>query len=117
MPKKYLSPAEINSIEKIKEALIKACIKSRPSYFKPYLESEKVITGFPNKESFYKFLKNMLAFSRKSSIGELSLKISPPKTDDDCEIYGFYDFCHVYARLSIMVKESDESIFVDILPF
>jgi len=33
----------LNSIENIKEALIKACIRSRPSYFKPYLTSEKVI--------------------------------------------------------------------------
>lgn len=49
----------MDSIENIKEALVKAYIKSRPSYFKPYLASEKV-TCEPDKEGFYKFFKYML---------------------------------------------------------
>ena len=45
---------KMDSIATIKEALLKACIKSRPSYFKPYLASEKVNCE-PDKEGFYKF--------------------------------------------------------------
>ena len=58
----------------IKESLIKACIKSRPSYFKSYLASEKV-TCKSDKEGFYKFFKYMLAVSKRQSVGELHFKI------------------------------------------
>jgi len=71
----------MDSIENIKKALIKACILSRSSYFKPYLVLEKVICE-PDKESFYKFFKYMLAVSKKTSNGELFLKISFPNTEN-----------------------------------
>lgn len=68
MPKKIITSEQLNSIENIKEALIKACIKSRPSYFKPYLFSEKVITSVPDKEAFYKFFRRMLSLAKKHQI-------------------------------------------------
>jgi hypothetical protein len=106
-----------DSIENIKEALIKACVRSRPSYFKPFLFSEKV-TCEPDKEGFYKFFKYMLAVSKKTSIGELSLVIMVPNPDDlNIEHYEFYDTRHLYPRLTIIVKESAESIYLDVLPF
>jgi len=57
----------------IREALIKACIKSRPSYFKSFLSSDKVTTEWPDKESFYEFFKYILSASKKISVGELRL--------------------------------------------
>ena len=65
----------MDSIENIKEALVKACVNTRPSYFKPFLASDKVTTEFEDKESFYKSFKYMLSASRKMSEGELHLKI------------------------------------------
>ena len=108
----------MNSIESIKEALIKACIKSRPSYFKPFLSSDKVTTEWPDKETFYKFFKYMLSASRKMSEGELHLKIKLPDPENkNVQQYKFYDSVHLHSRLTIIVEESNESIHLDILPF
>ena len=116
--KSLIDDNEIKSIESIKEALIKACIKSRPSYFKPFLPSEKVTTEGPDKESFYKFFKYMLSASRKMSEGELHLRIKCPKPENkNIQHYEFYDKAHVYSRLTIIVEESNETIHLDISPF
>jgi hypothetical protein len=109
---------KIHSVENIKEALIKACIKSRPSYFKPSLSSDKVTTEWTDKESFYKFFKFMLSTSRKMSEGKLHLKIKypDPKTKN-VQHFKFYDSVHLHSQLSIIVEELDESVHLDILPF
>lgn len=107
-----------NSNSTIKEALIKACIKSRPSYFKPFLSSEKITTEWPNKESFYKFFKYILSSSRKVSEGELNLKIKFPNIENkNVQHYEFYDAVNLHSRLTIIVEESNDSIHLDILPF
>ncbi len=108
----------MNSIENIKEALIKASVKSRPSYFKPFLSSDKVTTDFPDKETFYKFFKYILSTSRKMSEGELLLKIKLPDPENkNVQQYKFYDSVHIHSRLTIIVVESNDSINLDILPF
>lgn len=108
----------MDSIENIKEALVKACIKSRPSYFKPFLSSEKVTTEWPDKESFYKFFRYILSSSRKMSQGELHLKIKQPDLEDKgVQHYEFYDSVHLHSRLTIIVEESNDSIHLDIFPF
>ena len=108
----------MDSIENIKEALVKACIKSRPSYFKPLLPSDKVTTDWPDKESFYKFFKFMLSNSRKMSEGELHLKIKLPDPENkNVQHYEFYDSVHLHSRLTIIVEESNDSIHLDIFPF
>lgn len=109
---------KIDSIENIKEALINACIKYRPSYFKPYLSLDKLTTEWPDKESFYKFFKYILSASRKISEGELHLKIKLPNPENrNVQQYKFYDSVHLHSRLTIIVEESNESIHLDILPF
>lgn len=108
----------LDSIAYIKEALTKACINSRPSYFKPFLSSDKVRTEWPDKESFYKFFKIMLTRSRQISEGELHLRIMLPDTEDkNKQHYKFYDSVHLHSRLTIIVEESNDSILLDILPF
>ena len=105
------------SIESIIEALIKACINSRPSYFKPYLISDKV-TCKPNKQGFYEFFKYMLSVSKKTSEGELYLKIKIPNAENiNVKQYKFYDTKHLHSRLTLVVDESKDSINIDILPF
>lgn len=108
---------KIASIEIIKEALIKACISSSPSYFKPYLISDK-ITCKPNKQGFYEFFKYMLSVSRKTSEGELHLKIKIPNPKNkNVQQYKFYDMKHLHSRLTLVIEESKDSINIDILPF
>lgn len=107
----------MDSIENIKEALIKACINSHPSYFKPYLIFEKVMCE-ANKEEFYKFFKYMLSVSRKMSDGKLNLKIKfPDPKNKNIQHYEFYDSVHLHSRLTIIIEESNDSIHLDILPF
>lgn len=107
----------MDSIENIKKALIKACILSRSSYFKPYLVSEKVICE-PDKESFYKLFTYMLAVSKKTSNGELFLKKSFPNIENkNVQYYKFYDTLHLHSRLTIIVEESSDSLLLDVLPF
>lgn len=109
---------KIDNFGNIKEALIKACIKSRPSYFKPFLSSDKVTIEGPDKESFYKFFKYILSASRKMSVGELHLIIKlPDKDNKNVQHYEFYDSVHLHSRLTLIVEESDDSIHIDIFPF
>lgn len=109
---------DIETIQVIKEALIKACIKSRPSYFKPFLPSDKVTTEWPDKESFFKFFKYMLSASKKISEGELYLKIELPDSENkNVQHYEFYDKVHLYPRLTIIVEESNKTIHLNISPF
>lgn len=109
---------KMNSIQVIKEALIKACIKSRPSYFKPFLSSDSVTTEWPDKESFYKFFKYMLAASKKMSQGDLHVKIMLPDPENkNVQHYNLYDTVHLHSRLTIIVEESNNSIHLDIAPF
>jgi hypothetical protein len=108
---------KMDSIATIKEALLKACIKSRPSYFKPYLASEKVNCE-PDKEGFYKFFKYMLAVSKRQTEGELHLKIKlPDPKNKNVQHYEFYDSVHLHSRLTLIVEEFDDSIHIDIFPF
>ena len=106
---------KLESIPKIKEALIKACIKSRPSYFKPYLFSNKVSNEWSNNETFYEFFKLMISNSRKMSKGEIHLKIES-KTKNK-SLFNFYDSIHVYPRLTVVVSEHNSTLNIDVLPF
>lgn len=107
----------MDSIENIKEALIKACVKSNPSYFKPYLNLEKV-TCDGDKKGFYNFFKYMLSISRKQSEGDLYLKIKLQNTGSETiQHYKFYDTVHLHSRLTIIVEETNDSIHLNVLPF
>jgi hypothetical protein len=108
----------MDSIENIKEALVKACTYSQPSYFKPFLSSDKVTTELSDKESFYQFFRYILSASKKMSEGELYLKIKCPSLKNkNLQHYEFYDKVHIYSRMTIIVKEYNETIHLDILPF
>ncbi len=115
--KSLINNIEINSIENIKEALIKSCLLSKPAYFKPYLLSEKVLCE-PDKPKFYELFKYMIRASRMSSEGELYLKIVSPNPENlNIQRYEFYDTKHLHSRLTILLEENENTIHLDILPF
>ena len=108
---------DINSIENIKDALIKSCLLLKPAHFKPYLSSEKVLCE-PDKLKFYESFKYMIRLSRKISLGELHLRIKIPNPENtNVQQYKFYDTKHLHSRLTIIVEEYDDFIHLDILPF
>ncbi len=105
----------MDSIQKILEGLTKACVNSQPSYFKPFLLSNKVTTDWPDKESFYEFFKLMISNSRKISQGEIHLIIK--SKDENKSYYNFHDSIHAHPLLNIVIIEQNDSLHIDILPF
>lgn len=107
---------ETSSIEKIKSELIKSCINYEPKSFIPFLLSENVKTGMPNKMRFYRFFKQMLISTEKSSEGILKFK-SKVIGEKGNYYLNFYDQIHKNSRLTFEIKENKENIYIDTLPF
>jgi hypothetical protein len=105
----------LDSIQKILDGLTKACVNSRPSYFKPFLLSNKVTSDWPNKESFYEFFKLMISNSRKISQGKIHLIIK--SIGENKSYYNFHDSINVHPVLNIVIIEQNDSLHIDILPF
>ena len=107
------------SIENIKSGLIKSCVNYDAKSFIPYLISNNVLTGMPNKTRFYSFLKYMVSCTKQCSEGQLTFKIEHEKETINQRNYylNFYDKIHKYSRLSIEVRETKEYIYFDTLPF
>lgn len=103
----------------ILDALIYSCLNFDPNYFKPFLFSEKVKTDMPNKILFFNFFKQMLLNAKENSVGTMSLKIEKPEWENDktIEYYNLYDNIHKHSRLSILVKEIADEIYLDTMPF
>ena len=107
------------SIEIIKSELIKSCINFDTKSFIPFLLSNNVVTGMPNKMRFYRFFKQMVNCTKHNSDGHLTLKIEDEKNYGNQFNYvlNFYDQIHKYSRLSIEIKETKENIYINTLPF
>ncbi len=105
----------MDSIQKILEVLTKTCINSQPSFFKPFLASDKVTTDWPDKESFYDFFKLMISNSRKMAQGDIHLIIKSIDKNKSC--YNFHDSFHVHPVLNIVIEEQNNIIHIDVLPF
>jgi hypothetical protein len=106
-------------IEEIKKALINSCIKLKSNEFIPYLLSEKVKTGMPNKVIFYKSFKNLIKSTEKNKKGEISFKIKKIEKNEFEEKYyfNFYDKFYKNAQLTIEVVEKKQEIYFDTIPF
>jgi hypothetical protein len=102
--------------EKVKTELIFSCINNSPLSF---LTSADVQTEAPNKMDFYHFFKGMLNEAHASAKEKLTLKIEESTDDTDkvtCN-YNFYDNSHKHYLLAIVVKENNNLILLDIMPF
>ena len=108
-----------SEIEVIKRTLFESCRSYNALMFLPYLLSPAVRVGFPNKIRFYSSLKNALTLAKERSFGELELKIEKVFWEDDPELlaYNFYDQIHQYPRINLQVKETEDSLFIDVMPF
>jgi len=105
------------TIEEIKQAFIHSCLTFNPAYFKPYLNSDKFICD-GEKKGFYRSSKMMLSNSRAQTDGDLSLRIENVNYGGrNIQQYCIYDAVHKYARLSVNMEESEESVYIELLPF
>lgn len=107
------------SIENIKSELIKSCVNYNAKSFIPFLMSNNVLTGMPNKTRFYSFFKYMVNCTKQCSDGQLTYKIEHEEIQNNQISYylNFYDKTHKYSRLSIEIKETKDNIYLDTLPF
>ncbi len=109
---------KIFQIEEIKQNLIQSCINLNAFHFLPYLLSPSVTVEFPNKTRFYGFLKSILNCAGKDSHGKLQLRIErEPWDKEDVLSYNFYDEVHKTPRINLKVKEGNNRLHLDILPF
>lgn len=102
----------------VKKSVEIAVIQNKPRIFLYYLLAKNVSTTFPNKLSFYAFFKAMVDSAYRGSKGPLSLIIETPKWENQgFSHYCFYDKVHKHNRIYIKLKESEETLFIDMLPF
>ena len=105
------------TIKEIKIALIESVIDYNLEYFKPFLFSDQVKCE-ADKKAFYRWFKKMIASVEYSSVGPLTLRIEQPAYEEPGrQHYKFYDAAHVYSRLTIIVVESEDSIWIEVMPF
>ncbi|MFO7719912.1 MAG: hypothetical protein R6W85_05655 [Gillisia sp.] len=108
----------VYEIEEIKAKLIECCINCSAREFLPYLLSPLITADFPNKIRFYGFLKSILKSAGKESEGVLDLRIEREAWDDENVMsYNFYDEVHKYPRINLKVKEVDNKLHLDLMPF
>lgn len=110
---------ETTSMEKIKAELILSCINNDPKSFLPFLLLAEVETVAPNKKDFYQFFKVMLKDAHLRAKGELTVKIEEDiwETDKGIVNYNFYNNAFKHSLLSIEVRENNNQIYLDIMPF
>ncbi|SHI60777.1 hypothetical protein SAMN04488096_10312 [Mesonia phycicola] len=107
------------TIQQIKKALINCCIHNNSAAFIPYLLSNNVEVSSPNKSRFYSCFKSFLYCAHKNKEGNLTLKIEKYKwvNDENIVYYNFYDEVHTYDRVSFEIKETNNKLHIDTMPF
>jgi hypothetical protein len=112
-------PMEGYTKEIILNKLIESCLSFDAKLFKPYLQSEIVITDAPDKKRFYSFFKKMLLTAQSNSIKPMNFKIEMPDWEDEENMkhYNLYDSVHKHSRLCIRVKETENQVYLDTMPF
>jgi hypothetical protein len=112
-------PMEVYTKEIILNKLIESCLSFDAKLFKPYLQSEIVITDAPDKRKFYGFFEKMLITAKSNSVESMSFKIEIPHWEDeeDMKHYNLYDSEHKHSRLCIRVKETENQVYLETMPF
>lgn len=105
--------------EIILNKLIESCLTFDAKLFIPYLQSEIVITDATDKRRFYGFFEKMLITAKSNSVEPMNFKIEIPDWEDeeDTKHYNLYDSVHKHSRLSLRVRESENSIYIETMPF
>jgi len=98
--------------------LISACTLGKPYYFLPYLFLNVIQTNMPNKIRFYYFFVDILRQAHKSKKSALKLVKEPIVYEGGNETnYSFYDSFHRGPRISIIIREEQNKIYLTTLPF
>ena len=99
--------------------LIESCLTFDAKLFKPYLQSEIVITDATDKKKFYGFFEKMLITAKSNSVEPMNFKIEIPDWEDEENMkhYNLYDSVHKHSRLCIRVKETENQVYLETMPF
>ena len=105
--------------ETILNQLIDSCLTFDAKLFKPYLQSEIVITDATDKRKFYGFFEKMLITAKSNSVEPMSFNIEIPhwENEENIKHYNLYDSVHKHPRLRLRVRESENSVYIETMPF
>lgn len=105
--------------EIILNKLIESCLTFDAKLFIPYLQSEIVITDATDKRRFYGFFEKMLITAKSNSVEPMNFKIEMPDWEDEENIkhYNLYDSIHKHPRLGLRVRDFENSVYIETMPF
>lgn len=107
-----------NIMKILKKVFIYSCIHKKAIYFLPFLHFTRVKVDSVYKYSFYKWFRHKLCCMSKNSIGKISFKVTDASWyDKDFLAYNFYDEVHTYSRLTVLIKETEGNLYIDVFPF
>ncbi len=101
--------------QEIRKAIVLSFIRKEPKHFIPFLLSKNVYTDSWNKTLFYKMFKSeILKSTVKNGIGEIKFSQQDSDFYNDYLQLNIYDNYHLYPRFSILFKEENEKIYLEI---
>lgn len=104
--------------KEIKNAIIKSFIEKDPKYFIPFLLSKNVLVDYWNKTKFYKVLKSeILKLELKDGFKEIKFEKQDWGYYDDYTQLNIYDNYHLNPRFTILFKDEDEKLYLELNPF
>ena len=102
----------------IVEEFISCCLTYRRKKLITLLTNKSIVTNMPNKLRFYKFLTYMLGCMHSSSKGKLAPKWERIKwMKKERKSLRFYDETHIFPRLTIIVEQNNDKIYLETIPF
>ncbi len=107
----------LSKLTNLKGVLIESCMKNDLSAFKPILNSPQVIIDGNDKAKFFSFFEKTLQEAHKKSKGDWSLGIENADwiKDKSAEVYDFYDGKNKQPRISVVLEESENGVWIEVL--
>lgn len=108
-----------NSDKEILKGLIKSCLLMDSKIFFPFLKSESLQTGMPNKMIFYRHYKFMIECLKCNSSKNLHYKWGRRDWLDDISYLTLeiFDDIHLHPRLNIIIDKIEDKLYIETLPF
>ena len=107
-----------NSEKKILKQLIKSCVEIDSKIFLNELKKQNVTTNMPNKMRFYKFFKFMIKCLNNNSDKILHYKWKKIVWMKQNKIsLQIFDKTHRHSRLTFVIENRNEKIYIETLPF
>ena len=105
------------------ESLINEIVNSIENFnyhqLKEIINTENVLTNFPNKETFLEFIKSMMDQARERAIGDVRCNIAfyDVMIEGGFVSLNFHDESHLHPILRLEYKVENDSLVLSCPPF